>query len=146
VLGANALLLRCLIDCTGTIARCAGPRFSSNTKLLRGALLPLFERLADPCPLVAAAAGTALASICRHCGYPLGLGQLVGQNADYVVDGVCKRLRSLQQYPRAPQLLAALLREAGVGAQLLPLLAEPLRAALSVSAADADADSALTGT
>jgi hypothetical protein len=144
VLGANALLLRCLIDCTGTIARCAGPRFSSNTKLLRGALLPLFERLADPCPLVAAAAGTALASICRHCGYPLGLGQLVGRNADYVVDGVCKRLRSLQQYPRAPQLLAALLRESGVGAQLLPLLAEPLRAALSVSAAAAGVDSALT--
>ncbi|WIA11547.1 hypothetical protein OEZ85_011656 [Tetradesmus obliquus] len=133
VLGANALLLRCLIDCTGSIARCAGTRFSSNTKLLRGALLPLFEHLAGPCPLVAAAAGTALASICRHCGYPLGLGQLVGQNADYVVDGVCKRLRSLQQHPRAPQLLAALLQEAGVAAQLLPLLAEPLRAALSVS-------------
>lgn len=134
MLGANALLLRCLIDYSGTIARCSGMQFTSNTKLLRAALLPLLEHLADPCPLVAAAAGTALASICRHAGYPLGLGQLIGANADYVVDGVCKQLRSLQQHPRAPQLLAALLKQAGVGAQLLPLLAEPLRAALRVSA------------
>lgn len=58
---------------------------------------------------------------------------MVGANADYVVDGVCRQLRSLQQHPRAPQLLAALLREAGVSAALMPLLAEPLRAALSVS-------------
>jgi len=134
VLGANALLLRCLIDGVGTVARCAGPAFSTgSSKLLRTALLPLLDRLADPCPLVATAASGALQSICRHAGYSLGLRQLVGANADYVVDGVCRQLRSLQQHPRAPQLLAALLREAGVSAALMPLLAEPLRAALSVS-------------
>jgi hypothetical protein len=134
VLGANALLLRCLIDCVGTSARCAGPSFSSGSStLLRTCLLPLIERLADPCPLVSTAAAGALDSVCRHTGYPLGLSQLVGANADYVVDGVCRQLRSLQQHPRAPQLLAALLREGGVSAALLPLLAEPLRAALSVS-------------
>jgi hypothetical protein len=134
VLGANALLLHCLIDGVGAAARCAGLAFSSSSaRLLRTSLLPLLERLADPCPLVASAAAGALASICRHTGYPLGLSQLVGANADYVVDGVCRQLRSLQQHPHAPQLLAALLREAGVSAALLPLLAEPLRAALSVS-------------
>jgi hypothetical protein len=58
---------------------------------------------------------------------------LVGANADYVVGGVCRQLRNLQHHPRAPQLLSALLREGGVSAALLPLLAEPLRAALSVS-------------
>jgi hypothetical protein len=135
VLGANALLLRSLIDCVGTAARCAGPAFcsGSSTRLLRTSLLPLLERLADPCPLVSSAAAGALDSICRHSGYPLGLSQLVGANADYVVDGVCRQLRALQAHPRAPQLLAALLREAGVSAALMPLLAEPLRAALSVS-------------
>lgn len=135
VLGANALLLRCLIDCVGTSARCAGPAFSSNSSstLLRSCLLPLLERMADPCPLVSTAAAGSLDSICRHTGYPLGLSALVGANADYVVDGVCRQLRSLQQHPRAPQLLAALLREGGVSAALMPLLAEPLRAALSVS-------------
>lgn len=134
MLGANALLLRCLLDCVGTCARCAGPTFSSgSSRLLRTCLLPLLERLADPCPLVSSAAVGALDSICRHTGFPIGLSQLVGANADYVVDGVCKQLRGLQQHPRAPQLLAALLREAGVSAALMPLLAEPLRAALSVS-------------
>lgn len=134
MLGANALLLRGLIDCVGTAARCAGPAFSTgSSKLLRTVLLPLLERLSDPCPMVSAAAAGALDSICLHTGYPGGLSQLVGANADYVVDGVCKQLRSLPKHPRAPQLLAALLREAGVGAALMPLLAEPLRAALSVS-------------
>lgn len=134
VLGANALLLRSLIDCVATAARCAGPVFSSgSSRLLRTSVLPLLERLADACHLVSTAAAGALDSICRHTGYPMGLSQLVGANADYVVDGVCRQLRSLQQHPRAPQLLAALLREAGVSAALMPLLAEPLRAALSVS-------------
>lgn len=133
-LGANALLLHILIDSVGAAARCAGPAFSrGSSKLLRASLLPLLERLADPCPLVASAAAGALASVCRHTGYPGGLHELVAANADYVVEGVCKQLRRLPQHPRAPQLLAALLRQAGVSAALMPLLAEPLRAALSVS-------------
>lgn len=133
VLGANALLLRCLVDCAGTVARCAGPHFRRG-RLLRGALLPLLERLADPTPLLSAAAAGALDCVCRHTGYAGGLSALVGANADYVVDGVCKQLRGLQQHPRAPQLLAALLQQGGVSACLMPLLAEPLRAALGVSA------------
>jgi hypothetical protein len=142
VLGANALLLRCLADAAGTVHRCHGSSSSSSSagsgnssitsKLIRICLLPLLERFADPCPLVSAAAAAALASVCRYNGYVGGLSQLVAGNADYVVDGITKQLRNLSQYPRAPQLLAALLREAGVGGQLLTLLAEPLRAALGV--------------
>jgi hypothetical protein len=43
---------------------------------------------------------------------------------------VCRQLRQLEAHPRAPQMLAALLRKAGAGPELLPLLAEPARAAL----------------
>lgn len=54
----------------------------------------------------------------------------MGSNADYIVDGMCRQLRQLEQHPNAPQLFAVLLQEAGVAPQLLPLLAEPARSAL----------------
>ena len=54
---------------------------------------------ADPCKAVAAAAATALGSICAHCGYG-SLRDLVARNGDYVVDGVCRQLRLLDAYPR----------------------------------------------
>ncbi len=54
-----------------------------------------------------------------------------------MVDALCSRLRHLQRHPRAPQLLAALLRRAGVAPELLPLMAEPLQRALQVGAGTA---------
>ena len=54
---------------------------------------------ADPCTAVAAAAATALGSICAHCGYG-GLQDVVARNGDYVVAGVCRQLRHLDAYPR----------------------------------------------
>ena len=47
---------------------------------------------------------------------------------------LCRQLRELDLHPRAPQLMAALLSQAGVVPQLLPLMAEPLQAALRVRA------------
>lgn len=49
---------------------------------------------------MAAAADAAIASLCAACGYSGGLGQLISENADYVVDGVCARLRALDANPR----------------------------------------------
>jgi hypothetical protein len=135
LLGENALLLRALCDAAGAAARCLGRRFAG--KPLRAALLPLLERLGDPCALVSDAAAGALAWVCIACGYNLGLRDLVGSNADYVIDGLCARLRALRSRggARAAQLLAALLQRCGVAPELLPLMAEPLRGALSVRAA-----------
>lgn len=66
----------------------------------------------------------------RHNG---SLRSLLNANADYVVDALCGQLRDLQAHPRAPLLLAALLRRAGgVAPHMLPLMAEPLQAALRV--------------
>lgn len=132
-LGENALLARALCDACGTAARVLGPRLPASGRALRSALLPLLGRLADPCALVSAAASTALASVCTHCGYKGSLGSLVAANADYIVDSLCAQLRELGEHPRAPSLLAALLRRGGgVAPALLPLMAEPLGAALRV--------------
>ena len=51
-------------------------------------------------------------------------------NTDYIVDGLCSQLRAIDAHPRAPGLFAALLSSAGVPAALMPLLAEPARAAV----------------
>ncbi|GAB4823772.1 hypothetical protein N2152v2_010818 [Parachlorella kessleri] len=128
-LGVNVLATRVVVEGVGAAARALGPAFARTGRPLRAALLPLLERLGDPAPLVASAAGATLGSICLHCGYGT-LSRLVGENADYVVDGVCAQLRQLERHPRAPQLLAVLMHKAGVAPELLPLLAEPARAAV----------------
>lgn len=53
--------------------------------------------------------------------------ELVVQNADYVVDSLCRQLRHLELHPHAPSLLAAILRHTGAAPHLLPLLEEPVR-------------------
>lgn len=52
--------------------------------------------------------------------------ELVIQNADYVVDSLCRQLRHLELHPHAPSLLAAILRHTGAAPHLLPLLEEPV--------------------
>lgn len=132
-LGSNALMLRSLAEASGAAGRVLGTRLGGTGRTLRGVLIPLLERLADPCALVAGAAGNALTCISHHCGYGGSVKVLVSRNADYVVDAVCGQLRDLGTHPRAPMLLAALLRRGGgVGPELLPRMAEPLGAALRV--------------
>ena len=91
--------MRALLDAVGVAARVLGPSLSDPGTQLRVMLLPLLERLGDPSPSVAAAASDAVASICQHCGY-VGLQDLVAQNLDYIVDGVCLQLRNLDAHPR----------------------------------------------
>ncbi|KAK9915923.1 hypothetical protein WJX75_006066 [Coccomyxa subellipsoidea] len=129
VLAENALLARALLEGVGAFGRALGRRYAAGGRLMFTVLIPALERLADPCPSVASAASAAVASICLHCGYT-GLEELVQANADYIVDGLCRQLRHLDNHPRAPYLFAGLLLRAGVAPALLPLLAEPARAAV----------------
>lgn len=76
-LAENAVLARSLVEGVGAMARALGPRFAARGRLMYTVLIPLFERLADPCPSVAAAAHAAVDSLCLHCGYR-GLDALVG--------------------------------------------------------------------
>lgn len=98
-LGENALLARSLLHAIGSFARALGPAYLSQGSLVRVALMPLLERLGDGCPGVSAAASDAVSSICLHCACR-DLKQLVADNLDYVVDGVCSRLRRPDQHPR----------------------------------------------
>ena len=76
VLAENAVLARTLLEGVGVLARALGPRFAARGRLMYTGLIPLLERLADPCASVAGAAGAALGALCAHCGY-FGLDQLV---------------------------------------------------------------------
>ena len=133
VRGCNALLQRAVLDCIGTSARALGTSFSSTGRLLRTVLLPTLEKLNDPCKMVSSAAETAVQVMCAFGGESYrkgGLRLLVAENADYIVDGLCKQLRQPELFPRAPLLFAGLLRQGGVAPGLIPLLAEPARQAL----------------
>ncbi|CAD7698395.1 unnamed protein product [Ostreobium quekettii] len=127
-LGENAILVRAVLECVGVCASVLGPRFARNGRLLRSVLMPVLERLGDPTPFVSSAAEVAVGSICIHCGYP-ALSDLISANGDYIVDGLCTQLRSIDRHPRAPFLFAALFKQAGVAPELLPLMAEPARLA-----------------
>ena len=89
-----------MLEAVGVFARVLGRRFASSGVILRKVLLVLLERLADPCPSVATSAGAALGAVCLHCGYP-SRQALLAANADYLVDGLCRQLRSLDSHPRS---------------------------------------------
>lgn len=99
VLGENAVLMRAVLEAVGVFAGVLGPRFASSGVILRKVLLVMLERLADPCPSVGASAAAALGAVCLHCEYP-SRQALLAANADYLVDGLCRQLRSLQSHPR----------------------------------------------
>lgn len=103
VLGTNLMLIRGLLDAVGTFAHALGTEYASSGILLRAVLVPLLERLGDPSPAVAVAAEEVLMVVCDSCGYA-NLQDLVAQNLDYIVDGLCAQLRQIDSHPR--QVLA----------------------------------------
>ena len=98
-LGVNVMLIRSLLDAVGTFASALGSAYASAGGLLRVVLLPLLERLGDPSPAVALTAEEVLVGMCTSCNYT-GLQDLVAQNLDYIVDGLCAQLRQIDSYPR----------------------------------------------
>lgn len=128
-LACNALMLRVLLEGVGVAGRVMKDRFTSSGRHVLTVLMPTLQRLADPCPLVAAAADVALTAICVYGGLS-SLHHLVAVNVDYVIDGLCSQLRQLDLYPQAPLLMAVLLKKCGAQGGLFIALAEPLRAAL----------------
>ena len=68
-LGENVILIRSLLEGVGVCARALGQAFATRGTPLRLVLLPLLERLGDPCPSVVATADDAISSVCLHCGY-----------------------------------------------------------------------------
>ena len=69
MLGENALLARVLLEGVGGFARALGARCRADGRLMYTVLIPVLERMADPCPSVSAAAAAAIGSLCAHGGY-----------------------------------------------------------------------------
>ncbi len=121
----NAILQHYCLDFIGVAARCLKLEFSSDGKCMHAAMLPVIEKFASDYQYVSASAKSTIQSICSFCGYQNGLEDLIHKNIDYVVDGMCIRLRQPSLYPDAPKLFASLLKQNGVAVALMPLLAEP---------------------
>jgi hypothetical protein len=142
-LGSNVLLLRALCDACGTAAHVLGHRLPACGKAQRLLLLSPLSRLADPNRVVASAARNALCVMALSTGHQGSLRRLLAANVDYVTDALCAQLRDLPRHPQAPALLAALLRASGgIAPDLLPLMAEPLAAAVRVGAGGVGRDEA----
>eukprot|EP00890_Picochlorum_soloecismus_P003712 jgi/Picsp_1/4341/NSC_01847-R2_---NA--- len=120
----NTLLHHSILQFIGMVAGCLGQNFAKDSMLMHISLLPVLEKITCNASLVSAEARRTVMIICSSCGYG-SLENLVRNNIDYIVDGMCLRLRQSNLYPSAPKLFAALLKESEVAATLVPLLAEP---------------------
>ncbi|XP_018815607.2 uncharacterized protein LOC108987186 [Juglans regia] len=122
----TAMLQQVIIDGIGIFSICLGRDFSSSG-FLHSSLYMLLENLVSSNFEVRRAADAVLHVLSATSGYPT-VGQLVLENADYVIDSICRQLRHLDLNPHVPNVLAAMLSYIGVAHKILPLLEEPMRA------------------
>ena len=129
---AAAALARAAAETMGTLLASRSHGALRGATMRRG-LLPLLDARGRSVPAVASGAAAALAAAAAADGRA-SVRALVVAHADYVVDGVCARLRGstggADGTAGAASLCAAALRATGAAPDLLPLLAEPARAAV----------------
>lgn len=126
----NSIVQHYCLDLIGVSARCIKMEFTDDGACMSAAMLPVIEKFASGYQYVSASAKNTIQCICMFCGYTNGLEELIQKNIDYVVDGMCLRLRQPATYPDAPKLFAALLKQNGVAVALTPLLSEPAEHAI----------------
>ncbi|KAJ1440469.1 Armadillo-type fold [Sesbania bispinosa] len=120
-----AMLHEVIIDGVGIFNLCLGTDFVSSG-FLHSSLYLLLENLSSSNYQVRNAADTVLHILSTTSGYPM-VGQLVLENADYVIDSICRQLRHLDLNHHVPNVLASILSYIGVTHKILPLLEEPMR-------------------
>ncbi|WJX17050.1 hypothetical protein P8452_07005 [Trifolium repens] len=114
-----------IIDGVGIFNLCLGTDFISSG-FLHSSLYFLLENLSSSSYQVRNAADSVLHILSTTSGYEM-VGQLVLENADYVVDSICRQLRHLDVNHHVPNVLASILSYIGVAHKILPLLEEPMR-------------------
>ncbi|CAL5207919.1 unnamed protein product [Lathyrus oleraceus] len=119
------LQLNVIIDGVGIFNLCLGTNFISSG-FLHSSLYFLLENLSSSSYQVRNAADSVLHIVSTTSGYEM-VGQLVLENADYVVDSICRQLRHLDINHHVPNVLASILSYIGVAHKILPLLEEPMR-------------------
>ncbi|KAM3355689.1 TELO2-interacting protein 1 isoform X1 [Capsicum galapagoense] len=115
-----------IIDGIGIFSMCIGRDFSSSG-FLHSSLYMLLHNLICSHFQIRRASDAVLHIIAVMHDYPT-VGHLVIANSDYIVDSLCRQLRSLELNPDVPNVLAAMLSYIGVAHSILPLLEEPMRA------------------
>ncbi|XP_014490963.1 TELO2-interacting protein 1 homolog [Vigna radiata var. radiata] len=120
-----AMLREVIIDGVGIFNLCLGRDFVSSG-FLHSSLYLLLENLSSSNYRVRNSADSVLHILSTTSGFPT-VGQLVLENADYVVDSICRQLRHLDLNHHVPNVLASMLSYIGVAHKILPLLEEPMR-------------------
>ncbi|XP_058724171.1 uncharacterized protein LOC131595731 isoform X2 [Vicia villosa] len=120
-----AMLHEVIIDGVGIFNLCLGTNFISSG-FLHSSLYFLLENLSSSSYQVRNAADSVLHIVSTTSGYEM-VGQLVLENADYVIDSICRQLRHLDVNHHVPNVLASILSYIGVAHKILPLLEEPMR-------------------
>lgn len=143
--GDDAVKIRCLLEWVCVCAKLFGERLrNSGCEIIQRVGMHVLERTADPCPFIQIAAKTTVDIVsvsislfewfgCQLCSSMKleAVSDFLSEFGDYVVDGLCYRLRDEDQFPRAPFLLAAVF-DGLEGNQMLNLISEPLSYALKV--------------
>lgn len=107
-----------ILECVATTSLILGPAFKFE---LVDTLHQLLDQLGSHSTRVAYTASITLDAVARACGYGLALTRgtktptqaLVLDNVDYVVDAVVRRMAAGTFDPRAPRVLAAVVRVGG---------------------------------
>ena len=89
---------------------------SSVQVALRLSLFPLLERLGDRAAALSAASEITLCRLCVALGEPHAVGsvaQLLGANADFLLDALGGRLRHASRYPHTSQAVQAVIEFGG---------------------------------
>nr|CAN74887.1 hypothetical protein VITISV_007255 [Vitis vinifera] len=114
-----------IIDGIGIFNICLGNDFASSG-FLHSSLYLLLENLICPNFQIRRACDAILHVLATTSGYST-VGHLVLENADYVIDSICRQLRHLDLNPHVPNVLGAMLSYIGIAHKILPLLEEPMR-------------------
>ncbi|RUS16861.1 hypothetical protein BC937DRAFT_90719 [Endogone sp. FLAS-F59071] len=107
-----------ILECVATTSLILGPAFKFE---LVDTLHQLLDQLGSHSTRIASTASITLDAVARACGYGLTLTRgaktptqaLVLDNVDYVVDAVVRRMAAGTFDPRAPRVLAAVVRVGG---------------------------------
>ncbi|XP_038887281.1 uncharacterized protein LOC120077473 isoform X2 [Benincasa hispida] len=120
----TAMLHQVIIEGIGIFSMCLGKDFSSSG-FLHSSLYLLLENLISSNVEVRSTSDAVLHVLSSSSGYPT-VRNLVLENADYVIDSICRQLRHLDLNPHVPNVLAAILSYIGIAHEILPLLEEPM--------------------
>ncbi|TYK21921.1 ARM repeat superfamily protein isoform 2 [Cucumis melo var. makuwa] len=119
----TTMLHQVIIEGMGIFSMCLRKYFSS-CGFLHSSLYLLLENLISSNAKVRSTSDAILHVLSSSSGYPM-VRNLVLENADYVIDSICRQLRHLDLNPHVPNVLAAILSYIGIAHEILPLLEEP---------------------